>query len=741
DKLRKTSLYNRLTITVSALFIIAYFSSLFITHKIYLHFVEQQYDERVFTIARNLASVCYQPILNHNEVEIYQSARTFLQEEDVEYVLILNRQDEVLASDFGNNVPGDSAVHNIIDKIRPHLKGFPYVIKDNVTDEIIIHPVKMEKYEMPWGYVVIGFNKSGVRDLLRKAGYTALFISTIVLFLGLVLLQQFSQKLTRPIRDLMDGTDEVSQGNFEYQIHTDDEGELGQLTRKFNEMTLKLNYYYKQKSLLNKKLHEYNEKLEEKIRERTKQLKDIQEEVLLIFHQIPVGLLVVDLEGGIMWYNRELMHIVELPEDENISHKKFSSLPQFDGIGLSLVLEKLDAMGEKQVIRHNLDFSEAHQNKIVEIASQPLQREEASREGTIFIIKDITAEVTLERKMAQDQRLDSIGTIAGGIAHDFNNILAIILPNAQLLKMKIKDNDEWIKYLDTIEKAADQASSLTRKILSFSRGSSREDFEIINLGILVEDFINMFRRVLDRKIEINNELDSELWNIKADVNQLEQVLMNLAVNSRDAMPSGGTLTFRAKNILVRNGDGTPENPHLDPGKYVCLEIEDTGNGIPREYMDKIFDPFFSSKTEGKGTGLGLSVVYGIVRGHKGIIDVKSIMGKGTTFLIYFPVSEEKVFVSHIDDKSPEPGSGSLLIVDDELMIRETLCGMLESLSYKVFTAQNGKEAVDIYREHQDEIDVILMDIQMPVLDGVGAASQIHEIDKDVSIIFTSGYAD
>jgi len=352
----------------------------------------------------------------------------------------------------------------------------------------------------------------------------------------------------------------------------------------------------------------------------------------------------------------------------------------------------------------------------------------------------VTREISLEKKMIQDQRLESVGTIAGGIAHDFNNILAVILPTAQLLKLKLKDFPEYFHYLDAIERAAEQASTLSKQILAFSRGGNQENFEIINLNNVIEEFVKMFRRVLDRKINLHVALDNHIQNIKADGNQIEQILMNLSINARDAMPSGGDLFIRTSTVVVGEIGENEYDSRLKPGKYVRLEVEDNGKGIPPEIMDKIFDPFFTSKRKEEGTGLGLSVVYGIVKAHEGVISVKSQIGKGTLFTIYFPVTDEQLQKKESENMVLESGNGTLLIVDDEEMIHETLTGMLENLNYNIISAKNGKEAVEIFKEKQSELDAIIMDIQMPEMDGVEAAQKILTIDPEACIIFTSGYA-
>lgn len=739
-KYKQASLYFRLLLTISVLFIFAYFGSLFITNKIFQHFIEEQSDEHILSIARNMSTLLYNPLMKNNRPVIDQALRAFLKEGNLTYVILLNRKHEILfLQTDGEDKPRVSKA--VVDSISRHIARQPILLKQFKNIKIVISPIQGKLLDSPSGYIALGFDTQRIDTLVKKVRYTILIISSLFLFATLLLIQRFSSRIVKPVKELIRGTEEVSSGNFNYQIEVDDEGEVGQLARQFNEMTLKLNNFDKQKSLLNRKLREYNESLEDKVRERTEDLQKIQEEVITIFHQIPVGLLVLNNNGNIIWYNTELLKIVEMPENEMVSGQKVFSLTKFNEIGLTDVISSLYQKPNKQILQHHLNFRKNGNSKLVEVVSQPLVRKESKTDGSIFIIKDVTREVILEKKMIQDQRLENIGKIAGGIAHDFNNILAIILPNAQLLKLQLSDNPEWIKYLDTIEKASEQAATLTRKILSFSRGSSSEAHKIININDAVHEFTKMFRRVSDRKIDIVNKLARDLWNIKAEKGQIEQIMMNLSVNARDAMPAGGKLIFKTKNVVIDRIDDSEIYPKLGPGKYVLLEIADTGKGIPPKLIDKIFDPFFSNKKDGQGTGLGLSVVYGIVKAHRGVIDVQSQEEQGTSFRLFFPMSEEEADKDHEVTENLISGTGTLLIVDDEKMIQQTLKGMLESLNYKVIFADNGRKAIQTYKSKKQNIDAILMDIQMPVMDGVEAAHKILEIDPEARIIFTSGYAE
>ncbi len=738
--LKNISLYNRVIISIGIFFILAYLSSLFITNQIFQNSLDKQNDEHLLSIARNMASI-YQPLKKDNVLKIDQFMRSFLHEEDLLAIIIYEEKHQRLIIQSDNDHKDNLLSKSIIDLVEGNLRSEPVLLKNLDKIKIVICPMGFGKNLKPSGYLVLSYDKERIDQLVINTKYLILGISTIVLLLAFLIVGGLSSRFTKPIKEIIKGTHQVSQGNFNYQIEVHDDGELGQLARQFNKMTLTLNDFDKQRSLLNEKLQRANEKLEEKVKDRAEKLNVIQQEVVAIFDQIPVGILVIDTDSNIMWYNNELLHIVELPKNESISKKQAFSIKHFDKIGLTEILTQLHLHNERNIVQHHLNFTKRQKSKQIEIVSQPLARGNNKAAGTIFIVKDVTREVILEKKMIQDQRLENIGRIAGGIAHDFNNILAIILPNAQLLKLQLRDRPEWIKYLDTIEKASEQAALLTRKILSFSRGSFTNTYEIICLNEIVQEFIKMFRRVSDRKIEIIDELAPDLWNIKAEKGQIEQIMMNLSVNARDAMPDGGQLIFRTENFEYNHSSDNNIDLKLNSGKYVKLEIADTGKGIPENYLDKIFDPFFSSKKEGQGTGLGLSVVYGIVKSHHGFIDVRSKEKQGTIFRIFIPMCEEKMekVQEHID--LIVSGSGTLLIVDDEAMIRETLKGMLESLNYKVLFASNGQHAIDVYKSRQNEIDAILMDIQMPVMDGVEAAQNILELDPEARIIFTSGYAE
>lgn len=340
-----------------------------------------------------------------------------------------------------------------------------------------------------------------------------------------------------------------------------------------------------------------------------------------------------------------------------------------------------------------------------------------------------------QEQVLQLQKMESLGTLVGGIAHDFNNILGIITPNLDLLRMSARDEPDILKRISIVEEAAGRAAGLTRQLLMFSRNQDMK-LEPISLKVVILRLVSMLKPSLGRDIEIKMELDQEVPVISADETRISQVIVNLALNSRDAMPDGGTLT-----IGLSSGVDIPENTERTDADYICLYVKDSGSGIPKENISKIFDPFFTTKGVGNGTGLGLSIVYGIVKSHNGFIRVESEVGKGTSFYIYFEVSDKPLQVSEQIEIDYHPtGSENILIVDDEEMIRESIRDILSALGYNAITAQSGKDAIAILRKHR-RIHLAIVDYVMPKMNGIETIKRLKGINPNIKILLSSGHTD
>jgi two-component system cell cycle sensor histidine kinase/response regulator CckA len=350
---------------------------------------------------------------------------------------------------------------------------------------------------------------------------------------------------------------------------------------------------------------------------------------------------------------------------------------------------------------------------------------------------DITEQKRIENQLLRAQRMESIGTLAGGIAHDFNNILSPILMATEMLQLNDFDK-ETQRWLSIIRENSERGADLVKQVLTFARGMEGERI-IVQVKHIIKDLVKVLKQTLPKSINVKSDLEPDLWIIRADPTQIHQVLMNLCINARDAMPFGGTLTINAENVEL---DENYARVHIDakPGEYLMISVSDTGSGILPDIQERIFDPFFTTKEMGKGTGLGLATALTIVRSHGGFINVYSDLGRGTKFSVYIPtVNLEEGAKKSVQAGSMLRGSGELiLVVDDEENIREITRATLEKLGYRVLTATDGTDAMALYARNSSEIALILTDIAMPYMDGTALVRAVRKIDPQSKIVAMSG---
>ncbi len=486
---------------------------------------------------------------------------------------------------------------------------------------------------------------------------------------------------------------------------------------------------------LTKALKEQNARLEQEIQERERSQQKIREQAALL-DVASDAIILRDLSSHILFWNKGAERLYGWKAEEALGKNATQLLYQETSSQLQHHQEILAEHGSWQGELHQI----TKEGKDIIVASRwSLVRNEDGQPKFILTVNtDITEKKQLEAQFLRAQRMESIGTLASGIAHDLNNALAPILISVQCLEQKIKDEQSQ-RLLKILEKNTKRSSDLVKQVLSFARGLEGQR-TTLQVGHLITDIEQIVKQTFPRSIEIHTDVSTpNLWTISGDATQLHQVLMNLCVNARDAMPEGGILEISARNVWI---DENYARMNLDAkvGIYIVITVSDTGMGIPREIVDRIFEPFFTTKELGRGTGLGLSTVMGIIKSHGGFINVVSEVGNGTKFNVYLPVTQTSTTGDINEEGNEVPrGHGELiLVVDDEDSIREITKTALEANSYKVLLASDGIEAVALYSQHKEEISVVLIDMMMPSMDGPTTIRVLQKINPQVKVIGISG---
>jgi PAS domain S-box-containing protein len=357
-----------------------------------------------------------------------------------------------------------------------------------------------------------------------------------------------------------------------------------------------------------------------------------------------------------------------------------------------------------------------------------------------LIAEDITDRRQLEEQLRQAQKMDAVGRLAGGVAHDFNNLLMVINGYTEVLLEQLEQGSAMHHKVQSIQQAADRAATLTRQLLAFSRKQLLE-LKVVDVNIVIGDMERLLRPLIGENIELVTRLSPETGHTRADAGQLEQVIMNLVVNAKDAMPEGGKLTVESSDVTVRHS--FREHRFIQPGRYAVISVTDTGHGMDKETQSRIFEPFFTTKEKGKGTGLGLSTVYGIVKQSSGYVFAQSELGAGTTFYVYLPrVEDSAEELSPAQSQQSEAGGcETVLLVEDEESVRELVRLTLAARGYKVLEAENGECGLRVSESFKENIDILITDVVMPGIGGRELAKKLLALRPGISVLYLSGYTE
>ncbi|MGB6598151.1 MAG: PAS domain S-box protein [Candidatus Acidiferrum sp.] len=379
--------------------------------------------------------------------------------------------------------------------------------------------------------------------------------------------------------------------------------------------------------------------------------------------------------------------------------------------------------------------------KVIEVEMISHQLDSAGRRVRLVVAQDISERHLLEQQLRQSQKMEAVGRLAGGVAHDFNNLLMVIKGHTELLMNALPPADRMCRKISQIDRAADRAAALTKQLLAFSRMQVLLP-RVMNLNGVVEDMGKLLPRLIGEDVELGIRITPELGAIRADASQIEQIIMNLAVNARDAMPNGGRLLIETSNAELDRTYNTT-HPIVQPGRYVLLAVSDTGTGMDADTQAHIFEPFFTTKEPGKGTGLGLATVYGVVKQSGGFIWVYSELGKGTSFKIYLPRVDQPEDAGSVPQTFTEAprGTETILLAEDEQEVREVAREFLESGGYTVIEAHNGAEALRLATEHKSSVDLLVTDMVMPGMTGRELAQRLQQRHSGVGVIYMSGYSE
>jgi PAS domain S-box-containing protein len=602
-------------------------------------------------------------------------------------------------------------------------------------------PTEVTKVDSPW-IVLTMKPMDQVTAVVRQAVLTLLAAAVSMMVFAAALGIFLARVISRPLENIGTVAERVASGDLKVRAdEMDGSSETRSLATLFNRMVAEL--------------ADHREGLEKLVASRTESLHRSQSELERVNARLQAaiestnnGFLVEDLFGDIAVVNDLFLTLLGFEAGEAVSTDTIlDAFAERGAFPRERAEEWLAKRGRGEIIDEEVVLS-LPEKRVLDVYSAPIRDLRGNLIGRVWTTVDLTEQRQLEEGLRQSQKMEAVGQLAGGIAHDFNNLLAGILGNLALVKMDLGDSagGEARESLAHAIKAGERAAELVKQLLGFSR-RSRLDLKPCDANLVLAEVRDILSATIDRRIHIDLELESAPWRVMADVGMLGQVIMNMAVNAKDAMPKGGGLKLISSNRVLSAAD-LRSHPEIAPGEFVCLSVEDEGDGIPYEVQAKIFEPFFTTKEPGKGTGLGLATSFGIVKQLGGWIDFRSAPGEGTRFDIYLPRStaaeagNSSTLLQGPGNEAklaPSRTGETILLVDDEALVRRIGRTLLTKLGYQVLEASDGLEALEVCRTRGDEIRLVLLDLTMPNLTGKETFARLREVRPELPVLICSGY--
>lgn len=608
------------------------------------------------------------------------------------------------------------------------------------------------------GKLYIGISLEELYTDVGNSKKSILLISVIVFIIGLIIVFIISIVITRPINKMENTIDQITANDMSKRVNINTKDEIWRLGQSFNllldELENSHNNLNKVNNALKVRINVQNELIEKQHILSESLIKSEQKYRFLADNTVDI-IWTTDLDLNSTYITPSVEKLFGYSVEEWLALKlsDYLAVDSISQIVHSIYNEiekaKLNDYDRNRPLVFEAEILKKDNTKIwVENTVKVFSDEAGELSGIFFFARDISLRKDAERQKRQleeqllhTQKIDSIGRLSGGIAHDLNNMLTPIIGYADILKNKLAGDEAMVKRTQRIINAAYNARDLVKQLLAFARKQTL-DIKPINLNVIIKDFNAMLSRVISANIPIIYNLNDELSNINADIVQIQQILINLCVNAQDAMPEGGKIYIETDNVTI-DEYYTIEHEKIGKGNYITLTIRDTGSGISPEIQTKVFEPFFTTKGIGKGTGLGLSTVYGIVKQQKGYIWLYSEVGIGTTIKIHFPAINSVAAVFPVKETEPDDNSGieTLLVVEDQKNVLDMVLEYLEMNGYMVLSAQDGNNAVEVYKKYNDKIHLLITDIILPDINGKQVFDNLSQYDSELKVLYMSGYSE